>query len=379
MNTQLGRVQQNLLSSGQYAQNTQGPVQAFQALQNTPFGAMSLANRAATPVGRSTMDPARIAGMISRGTASKNKIAGATFMQNLQDSMIGRQLNERQMRMREQSVAEERRRYDLEQKQKQDELAKREQFRKAQLDVMRGTMTPPSGVQLPSTQTPSSSLSGTTGDAAAMGKQALGIMSPSLSNLQPEPGMPANPLPGLPAPLPGSPALPAAAMKPSGLDTIQMPTALPGTQSAGLSGTSLPASPTAPGLSEEESLKKAHEAYKASGYTDNSVFQDHFNRFPSRAVQLGREEEKIWQKMGENVNNDLMALDSAQFARESRDRFNLFPRTPFTTGANYRWWEEFNKNTMAKDLSPNLSTDENQKLMLRANELNRQAQEARKR
>lgn len=144
----------------------------------------SLANRAATPVGRSTMDPARIAGMISRGTASKNKIAGATFMQNLQDSMIGRQLNERQMRLREQSVAEERRRYDLEQKQKQDELAKREQFRKAQLDVMRGTMTPPSGVQTPPTS-PSAGLSGLPMTIASPESQRGQMVTPTQPTKQP--------------------------------------------------------------------------------------------------------------------------------------------------------------------------------------------------
>lgn len=51
----------------------------FEKLQQMPFGADNLANRAATPVGRSTMDPARIAGMISRGTARPGQIEAAKF------------------------------------------------------------------------------------------------------------------------------------------------------------------------------------------------------------------------------------------------------------------------------------------------------------
>lgn len=47
--------------------------------QYSEFGADNLANRAATPVGRSTMDPARIAGMISRGTARPGQVEAVKF------------------------------------------------------------------------------------------------------------------------------------------------------------------------------------------------------------------------------------------------------------------------------------------------------------
>jgi hypothetical protein len=107
MNTPLGRAQQNLQSSGNYAQGTGGPVRDYQILQNTPFGAMGLANRAATPVGRSKMDPNRIAEMMSRGRATFGQIAGARFLQNFQQNAIGNQLSERQMQAQEQHYADQ--------------------------------------------------------------------------------------------------------------------------------------------------------------------------------------------------------------------------------------------------------------------------------
>jgi|GEM_PF-5075038 len=63
MNTPQGRAGANitLRGEGQYARDTTGPVQDFQMLQKTGFGAMSLANRAARPVGRSANDINRIA------------------------------------------------------------------------------------------------------------------------------------------------------------------------------------------------------------------------------------------------------------------------------------------------------------------------------
>jgi hypothetical protein len=65
----------------------------FEKLQNSPFGSGSLTagleqRRAAgfktTPVGRSTMDPERALGMMSRGTARPGQVEAALGMENLQ-------------------------------------------------------------------------------------------------------------------------------------------------------------------------------------------------------------------------------------------------------------------------------------------------------
>jgi hypothetical protein len=68
----------------------------FQQLQQQPFGANSLANRAATPVGRSTTDPGRLVGMISRGTARPGQVEAAKFgaaMAGQQASLANAQLS----------------------------------------------------------------------------------------------------------------------------------------------------------------------------------------------------------------------------------------------------------------------------------------------
>lgn len=51
----------------------------FERRQRLPIGADSNANPTGTPAGRSTMDPARLAGMISRGTARPGQVAAAQF------------------------------------------------------------------------------------------------------------------------------------------------------------------------------------------------------------------------------------------------------------------------------------------------------------
>ena len=70
----------------------------FEKLQNSPFGSGSLTaglsqriqqagglgNMRGTPVGRSTMDPERALGMLSRGTARPGQVEAALGMENLQ-------------------------------------------------------------------------------------------------------------------------------------------------------------------------------------------------------------------------------------------------------------------------------------------------------
>ena len=81
-------------SSGSNPWDKSQPSAAQQSL-GPSFGSNSLANRAATPVGRSTLDPYRVAGMMSRGTARPGQVAAAQFLQQTQGQemqMQGHQL-----------------------------------------------------------------------------------------------------------------------------------------------------------------------------------------------------------------------------------------------------------------------------------------------
>lgn len=57
---------------------------AFEKLQNAPFGSWSASMGQARPVGRSTMDPMRALGMLSRGTARPGQVQAALGMAQLQ-------------------------------------------------------------------------------------------------------------------------------------------------------------------------------------------------------------------------------------------------------------------------------------------------------
>lgn len=76
-----------------YGPNPWGKSQPSQYQQSIgpTFGSNSLANRAATPVGRSTLDPYRVAGMMSRGTARPNQVAAAQFLRQTQGQEMHQQ------------------------------------------------------------------------------------------------------------------------------------------------------------------------------------------------------------------------------------------------------------------------------------------------
>lgn len=91
----------------------------FERRQRLPIGADSNANPTGMQAGRSTMDPARLAGMISRGTARPGQVEAAKFASGmareaeaLKGQQIGNEYNQLKLEAEKQGIAKLREAYD---------------------------------------------------------------------------------------------------------------------------------------------------------------------------------------------------------------------------------------------------------------------------
>jgi hypothetical protein len=85
--------------------------------------------------------------------------------------------------------------------------------------------------------------------------------------------------------------------------------------------------------SPEMNLESARQEYARTG--DDSWLREHYRRFPSEAVRLGRQEQQIWQQIAEEVNNFGRAANEKANNYEVRnDTLNMgfMGGNPFTTG-----------------------------------------------
>jgi hypothetical protein len=126
-------------------------------------------------------------------------------------------------------------------------------------------------------------------------------------------------------------------------------------------------------LTPEQSLEAARQEYLRTG--DDTALIQHFQQFPSQAVQLNRQEGQVWNQIGQNVGQ--MATNANLRGRQIQERnayIDRYSSSPLTQGAIA---EEYARNFPQGMTEINRApVRPNFDLMTQADQLNRQAQQA---
>ncbi len=133
----------------------------------------------------------------------------------------------------------------------------------------------------------------------------------------------------------------------------------------------LPSASYANDMSPEQQLAAAREHYLQTN--DDSKIRQYFESNPSQASQLLKQEQDLWQQIGENNQADGETLWQRALDHKTRDKAlsHSFLSTPATQGALAQIWDwQFPEQAKRLSAPAQLNTQASEQLMAKANELN---------
>jgi len=162
-----------------------------------------------------------------------------------------------------------------------------------------------------------------------------------------------------------APAAPAAMAQPPAA-AAPAPAAPPVTTETG----QMPSAAYANDLKPEQQLAAARDHYASTG--EDNLLREYFKSNPSQASQLLKQEQDLWQQIGQNSQADSATLDKRTADHRRRDQV-LSATTPMLQGAAAQLYDLVHPEQAQSLSSPApLNTQTNADLMARANELSRQ-------
>ena len=118
---------------------------------------------------------------------------------------------------------------------------------------------------------------------------------------------------------PSAPASPAAAGGAYFDNLLKPPAAPAGAPTAMVTG-QMPNVAYANDLSPEQSLAAAREDYARTG--NDAALKQHFQNFPSQAVQYGQQEQQLWQQIGQMPTDTRQQIEQSMTKMREADRLN---------------------------------------------------------